>query len=310
MTAERMTAERTTAEETTSGPVAPGSPTTLRAAIRAATDELASAGVPSPEPDAVELACHLLGTRRGDLWRHLEEPAPSGYAELVHQRAQRIPLQHLTGVAFFRHLTLQVGPGVFVPRPETEVLVDLALERLRPVTRPGERPVVVDLCSGSGAIAAAIAQEAPGCEVHAVEVDADALTWLRRNVDAADVTVHQGDLRLVDDVLPGRVGVADVVTANPPYIPTGSVPRDPEVREHDPRIALYSGPDGLDHIRLVEQVAARLLRPGGWVVVEHADVQGSSAPQVFADSGRWHEVADHDDLAGRPRVVTARRTGG
>jgi release factor glutamine methyltransferase len=290
--------------------------TLLRDAIRDASAELAAAGVPSPEPDARELACHLLDTTRGDLWRHLDEPAPSGYHELVRRRAQRVPLQHLTGVAYFRHLTLQVGPGVFVPRPETEVLVDLALDRLARVQPPDRRPVLVDLCSGSGAIAASVAHEAPGTRVHAVEVDRQALSWLRRNVGDLDVAVHEGDITapaaLLDELgLPAAT--VDVVTANPPYIPSGSVPRDPEVREHDPDIALYSGADGLDHVRLVEQVAARLLRPGGWVVVEHADVQGRSAPAVFAGPGagsRWTGVSDHLDLAGRPRVVTAQRAGG
>jgi release factor glutamine methyltransferase len=301
-----------TADATTPGrpaPLPPAGPT-LREAVRSAAAELATAGVPSPEPDANALACHLLGCDRGQLWRHLDGPAPRGYSQLVRRRAQRVPLQHLTGVAYFRHLTLQVGPGVFVPRPETEVLVDLALDRIDATGRPGDEVVVVDLCSGSGAIAAAIAQERPSSQVHAVEVDPAALSWLRRNLAGTSVTVHEADVTRVDDVLPDRHGVADVVTANPPYIPTGSVPRDPEVTDHDPPLALYSGPDGLDHIRSVERVAARLLRPGGWVVVEHADAQGDSAPAVFADPRCWQHVRDHLDLAGRPRVTTAQRCGG
>jgi release factor glutamine methyltransferase len=164
--------------------------------------------------------------------------------------------------------------------------------------------VVVDLCSGSGVIAASIAAEAPGAVVHAVEADQGALPWLRRNLADTGVQIHGCDL---DDALPGVVGGVDIVVANPPYIPEAAVPRDPEVARHDPAMALYSGPDGLNHIRRIETLAARLLRAGGWVVVEHADEQGTSAPAVFAASTSWVEVSDHLDLTGRPRVVVARR---
>jgi len=275
---------------------------TLRAALADAAQQLAYQGVPSPGNDAEELAAHLLDTTRTELWRHLDEPAPVGLADLVRRRAARVPLQHITGRAHFRHLSVLVGPGVFVPRPETEVVVQHALDRV--ATSPRPNPVVVDLCSGSGVIAASIAAEAPGAVVHAVEADQGALPWLRRNLADTGVQIHGCDL---DDALPGVVGGVDVVVANPPYIPEAAVPRDPEVARHDPAMALYSGPDGLDHIRRIETLAARLLRAGGWVVVEHADEQGTSAPAVFAASTSWVEVSDHLDLTGRPRVVVARR---
>jgi release factor glutamine methyltransferase len=275
---------------------------TLRAALADAAQQLADHGVPSPGNDAEELAAHLLDTTRAELWRHLAEPAPVGLADLVRRRAARVPLQHITGRAHFRHLSVLVGPGVFVPRPETEVVVQHALDRV--ATSPRPNPVVVDLCSGSGVIAASIAAEAPGAVVHAVEADQGALPWLRRNLADTGVQIHGCDL---DDALPGVVGGVDIVVANPPYIPEAAVPRDPEVARHDPAMALYSGPDGLDHIRRIETLAARLLRAGGWVVVEHADEQGTSAPAVFAASTSWVEVSDHLDLTGRPRVVVARR---
>ena len=274
----------------------------LRTTVAEAAARLAAAGVASPWHDAEELAGHVLGLSRSKLVL-LERLPPSAmrrYAELVEQRAARVPLQHLTGVAGFRRLELAVGPGVFVPRPETEVLVEWALAQL------GPGALVVDLCAGSGAVALAIADEAPGVVVHAVEREEHALAWARRNVEATGlpVTLHRGDVA-DPAVLVSLAGTVDLVTANPPYIPVGSgVER--EVAEHDPPAALWGGEDGLDTVRAVERAAARLLRPGGLVGVEHADVQGESVPAVFARAG-WADVADHPDLAGRPRFTTARR---
>jgi release factor glutamine methyltransferase len=276
----------------------------LRETVAAAAARLAAAGVASPAYDAEELLAHVLGVPRSRL--ALVDRLPGGvaerYAELVDQRASRVPLQHLTGVAGFRRLELAVGPGVFVPRPETEVLVDWALPRLRPGA------LVVDLCAGSGAVALAVADEAPEVTVHAVELDAHALAWAQRNVEATGlpVTLHRGDVA-DPDLLAHLAGTVDLVTANPPYIPVGSsVER--EVAEHDPPAALWGGPDGLAVVRAVERAAARLLRPGGLVAVEHADVQGEAVPAVFARAG-WADVVDHPDLVGRPRFTTARRPG-
>lgn len=277
----------------------------LRAHIASAADRLAAAGVPSPRYDAEELAAFALGADRRDLWRH-DGPGQSGECDrfdaLVARRAAREPLQHITGRAYFRHLTLEVGPGVFVPRPETEVVAEAAIAAAR--ARPD--PVVVDLGTGSGAIALAVAGEVPSAVVHAVEADAAAHAWASRNCARTAVDLRAGDMI---DAFHDLDGGVDVVVSNPPYIPVGAVVRDPEVADHDPPIALWSGADGLDAVRVVEEVAGRLLRPGGAVVVEHADLQGTSAPAVFAASGRWIGVEDHRDLAGRDRYVTATRVG-
>lgn len=275
---------------------------TLREALAEATQTLVAAGVPSPRFDAEELACFVLDVARTQLAGRLAGPVPPDYPRLVALRAERVPLQHLTGAAHFRTVTLAVGPGVFVPRPETEVVVGHALELLS--RWPGDQPVVVDLGSGSGAIAISIATEAPGAVVHAVEADPGAWPWLDRNAVGTGVTVHHADLV---DCLPGLTGQVAVVVSNPPYIPDGAVPVDPEVILHDPPRALWSGPEGLDHIAHVERAAARLLRSGGWAVVEHSDQQGRSAPARFASAGGWSDVRDWPDLAGRDRYLTARR---
>ena len=276
-------------------------PADLRAALRAAAERLAEAGVPSPLHDAEELAAHSLGIDRRELWR--QERVGTDFAAYVRRRVAREPLQHITGRAYFRHLTLAVGPGVFVPRPETEVVVEAAMAAVAGVAAA----VVVDLGTGSGAIALAIAQEVPGARVHAVEADPAAHAWAARNAAGSAVDLRLGDMA---DAFPDLDGRVDVVVSNPPYIPVGAVVRDPEVAAHDPAPALWSGEDGLDDVRVVERVAARLLRPGGTVVVEHADLQGESAPAVFTATGRWTGVADHQDLAGRDRYLTARRVEG
>ena len=277
---------------------------TLAEALRSAEAHLTASGVPSPRVDAELLAAHLLRTDRMSLWRHLQQPVPAGLDDLVAQRAERIPLQHLTGVAYFRRISLAVGPGVFSPRPETELVAGFAIEVLTEMTELSTARVV-DLCAGSGAIAASISTEAPPADVHAVEVDAAAGPWLVHNAREHGFTAHISD---IVDCLHEFDGSVDVVVANPPYIPEGSVPRDPEVARFDPPGALYSGPDGLRHMRVVERVAARLLRPSGWVAVEHGDVQGASVREVFTATGRWTDVTDNPDLAGRDRFVTARRS--
>jgi release factor glutamine methyltransferase len=285
--------------------------TALRDVVRAATDRLAAAGVESPEHDARALAVHVLGlTRPSDLLMvdDLDAQQVASYEELVRRRADRVPLQHLTGTVGFRYIELEVGPGVFVPRPETESVVQFAVDALRGV----DSPLCVDLCTGSGTIAFALANELPSAVVHAVERDEAALEWTRRNaanrVKAGDpeVQLHLGS---AEDALPGFDGTLDLVISNPPYVATTEkhIP-EPEVVDHDPAIALWAGEDGLDVIRLVEQAARRLLKPGGLVVVEHSDRQGESAPALFRAAGGWSQVADHRDYAGRDRFVTARWT--
>jgi release factor glutamine methyltransferase len=263
---------------------------------------LHDAGVASPEHDAAELLAHVLGTTRSRLPLVDVVPADraAAYDALVARRASREPLQHLTGMTHFRHVELEVGPGVFVPRPETELLAGWAIEQALLV----ESPVVVDLCTGSGAVAKAIADEVPGARVHAVELDEPAHAWAERNLAGTGVDLRQGDMATAFEDLAGKV---DVVVCNPPYIPLDAWESvAAEARDHDPHLALFSGDDGLDAIRVLERRAALLLRPGGVVGAEHADVQGDSAPAVFTKAGRWVEVRDHLDLAGRARFLTAR----
>jgi release factor glutamine methyltransferase len=275
----------------------------LRAVVDSAVERLAVAGVPSPRFDAEELAAHALGVERRDLWSVTSLGASAlTFASYVARRAAREPLQHITGRAFFRHLEIAVGPGVFVPRPETELVAEAAISAAR--TAAHAPAVVVDLCTGSGAIALAVATEVSGSRVHAVEADPEAFAWASRNCSGSGVDLRLGDMA---DAFTDLDGAVDVVVANPPYIPVGAVIRDAEVATHDPSLALWSGADGLDAMRVVEAVAARLLRPGATVVAEHADLQGHSAPEVFRQSGRWVDVRDHRDLAGRDRYVTATR---
>jgi len=269
---------------------------------RAAAARLAEAGVPSPAYDADALLAHVLGVDRARL--ALVDDVPDEHAarfeSLVARRARREPLQHLLGGAAFRYVELAVGPGVFVPRPETELLAGWAVDRALEL----DEPVVVDLCTGSGVIARAVSDEVPSARVHAVELDPAAHGWAARNLAGTGVELRLGDMA---DAFEDLVGGVDVVTCNPPYIPLDAWESvAPEARDHDPHLALFSGDDGLDAIRVVAARAARLLRPGGWVGVEHADVQGESAPAVFAGAGCFRDVRDHHDLAGRPRYVTAR----
>ncbi len=274
---------------------------------RAWERELTEAGVASPQADVTWLLCHVLGTNPGSLTLRetISEADAAAVADLVARRATRVPLQHLTGSQAFRLVELEVGPGVFVPRPETELLAGWAIEQLKAAIASGvEEPVAVDLCSGSGAIAKAIATEVPQARVHAVELSEDAFAWAQKNLAGTGVDLRQGDMAEAFDELAGQV---DVVVCNPPYIPLEAWESVAvEARDHDPHLALFSGDDGLDAMRVLERRAALLLRPGGVVGAEHADVQGESAPAVFSTAGRWSQVRDHDDLAGRARFLTAR----
>jgi release factor glutamine methyltransferase len=289
----------------------------LGPALGRATAELAEAGVPSPRADAELLAAHLLGVSRPEVARRAllgGSATPDGFDDLVAERARRVPLQHLTGRAPFRDLELAVGPGVFVPRPETEDVAGAAIAAARSVVEGSGSALVVDLCAGSAAIALAVATEVPEATVVAVEVSEEARAWAAANIEA--LAPGRVDLRAADvtdaadwPVLADLSGQVDVVVGNPPYIPPGQEPVDPEVRDHDPRVALYGGgPDGLVVPRAVIALAARLLQPGGWFVMEHADVQGGEVLAAMAEHGGWDDVADHDDLAGRPRYLVARRT--
>ena len=289
-----------------------------KAAVSKAVTLLTEAKVSSPQVDAELLLAHVLGVERSQLVSIIEisDEQLSDYENLVARRANRVPLQHLTGVAYFRHLELAVGPGVFVPRPETELLVEAAIKHLNTIKSPR---IAVDLCAGSGAIALSLALEVPGTTVHAVELSDDAFKWLTHNVvdhaaklEAVEsqVIVHHGnagDLSLLSE-LSNQV---DALVSNPPYIPSEMIPRDPEARDHDPAIALFSGLDGLDVAREVVVVAADLLKPGGFVGMEHADVQGESMPALFdAMPNTWMNVKDNLDYNKVPRFTTGVRSVG
>jgi release factor glutamine methyltransferase len=268
-------------------------------AIREAVAVLSAAGVASPRVDAEILTAHVLGLPRTKLplAPGLDPAAVRRLRDLVARRAERVPLQYLTGVAPFHHVEVAVGPGVFVPRPETELLVEWGLGVL-------SGPTVVDLCSGSGAIALAVAAARPDATVYAVEREPAALEWLRRNAAGTKIRVVEGD---VTDpaVVADLNGGVDLVLCNPPYVPAGA-PVPPEVGRFDPYPAVFAGDDGLDLIRDLVPRVAGLLRPGGWFGVEHDDTHGEAVPALLRADGRYGRIDDHRDLTGRPRFATAR----
>lgn len=332
--------------------------------LKAAAARLAQAGVSSPMVDAQLLAGHVLGLSRGEV----QAKAVSGadieqlavhtggqrtispglqresrcradqILQLVEERAQRVPLQHLTGLAPFRTLELRVGPGVFIPRPETETVVGLVLEQLTRITEQGSiGPRVADLGTGSGAIAASIAAEFPAAEVHAVEVSRQAAAWAQLNFDqlppgSAEVTLHHCDLRDFParsassagisppvtgsgrrdpDTRWQRTGPFDVVVSNPPYIPEAMVPAEQEVHEHDPQIALYGGgEDGLELPRAVIDTAKQILVPGGWLILEHAEVQAEALRRICTADPELTKPVTHQDLSGRDRSTSTRLASG
>ncbi|HEY0186404.1 MAG TPA: peptide chain release factor N(5)-glutamine methyltransferase [Cellulomonas sp.] len=281
--------------------------------VEAAARVLAEAGVPSPRPDAVALAAHALGLPRLEL---ALAPEPSdgfaaGYAALVDRRRRREPLQHIVGTTGFRHLTLRVEPGVFVPRPETETVAQVAVDEAARLVALGSEPLVVDLCCGAGGIALSVATEVPSARVAAVDAapEAVALTVRNRDLVGATLRVEHGDVRDAA-LLADLDATVHVLVSNPPYIPPDAVPVDPEVRDHDPDLALYGGgADGLEVPRAVIAAAARLLRPGGLLVMEHAEVQGAAARAEAAASRAFDRIETRADLTGRPRMLVARRRG-
>ena len=275
--------------------------TRLRAAIDRAVDTLAEAGVASPRVDATALAAYVLGVSQLVLAMPPSLPADfdAEFAELVERRRLREPLQQIVGFTLFRQVTLRVEPGVFVPRPETEVVAGAAIA--------DHRPLVIDLCSGTGAIAVSVDVEVPGADVIAVEVDPVAVALTRTNLGSA-TTARVVAADVADPALLVELnGTVDVLVSNPPYLRADEIPPDPEVRVHDPGRALYGGgADGLDVPRAVVAVAARLLRPGGLFVMEHGDAQGPAVRELVAGIGAFGEIRTHADLTGRDRYVSAR----
>lgn len=277
----------------------------LRRALAETTERLSRAGVPSPSADARALIARAARTDRSPLLLdRLPERFADDLEQLTERRTAREPLQLILGEAPFRRLMLRVEPGVFIPRPETELALDLLRTH---ADRPPER--VADLCTGSGALAAAALDELPTARVLAVDIDPRAVDLARRNLERAGPgrgRVLQADLT-DPAALAGQAGF-DAVLSNPPYVPSDAVPRDQEVRDHDPRHALYGGgQDGLDLPRLVIARAAALLRQGGTLIMEHADVQGEAARALATTHGGFEQIETAADLTGRDRFLIARR---
>lgn len=274
---------------------------TLRRAIGDATAALRDAGIDSARIDAELLAAYLLGIERGRLsFADIPEDFPDRYREVVSARANRIPLQHLTGVAPFGPVLLEVGPGVFIPRPETEALLEWALSQDLP-----PNPVVVDACTGSGALAVALATKLPGATVTGVDVDPTALCYARRNAASTNAGMVQGDVTDAG-LLAGLAGTVDLVVSNPPYVPLGAE-LEPEVAVHDPAHAVFGGADGMDVIVPLVQRAAGWLKSGGLLAVEHDDTTSVRTMETISATGLFEDVRPHRDLTGRPRFVTATR---
>lgn len=280
----------------------------LASAVHAAARRLAEAGVPDPLVDAELLVGHVIGARRGEVQAAvirgdaISDESAGAFDALVARRSVREPLQHITGTAPFRHLELAVGPGVFVPRPETETVVQYAIDAL--LGSPAPEPIGVDLGTGSGAIALAMATEVPHSRIFATELSPDAYPWAVRN------TAGVANLTLVNDDLahafPDLDGTVSVVISNPPYVPDAAVPRDPEVRLYDPSMALYGGEDGLDIVRVLSIRALELVHPGGLLVIEHGELQGEEIRSILTRDG-WRAAATHRDLTLRDRATTALR---
>jgi release factor glutamine methyltransferase len=288
----------------------PDAPVTLSTLLRAAADQLMRAGVPDPQVDAELLAAHVLGVARGSVQAAtvrgdaLSETDAEQFEALVQRRATREPLQHLTGRAPFRHLELRVGPGVFVPRPETEMVAQLAIDALVAAASPS--PIAVDLGTGTGAIALALATEVPHAQVFAAENSVDAYIWTEENF--REVGADNARLAFVDleHAFPELDGTVSVLVSNPPYVPDAAIPRDPEVRLFDPPAALYGGADGLDVVRVLSRVGLRLVHSGGTLVIEHGEWQGEPIRDILAADG-WRAAATHPDLTLRDRATTALR---
>ena len=292
---------------------------------------LRGSGLDTPEHDARVLLAETAGSDLHDLDRGLllgwgldrfaapgraADQVLQDYHDCLQRRSDREPLQYILGHADFRMLDLDVGPGVFIPRPETETVVQAGLDWLTDRGLP--TPLVVDLCAGSGAVGLSVATEVHGARVWAVEASEEAATWTRRNVDAQSETlVEQGSAyRLVlGDATSGKVlaelnGRVDLVISNPPYIPQDRMPTQPEVRNWDPEMALYGGsPDGCLIPQGIIRRSADLLRPGGALVMEHDCSQGEALRRLARQEG-FGKVVTGQDLAGRDRYLMAVRSDG
>ena len=281
--------------------------TRLRCAIDSATTLLADAGINSARYDAEELAAHLTGAERGRLAlidSHDDTFFDRYYAAIT-ARSRRVPLQHITGTAAFGPLTLFVGPGVFIPRPETEVMLEWATAQCLPEAPAW--PLIVDVCTGSGALALALAQRWPEARVLGIDNSDAAIEYARRNSLGTKVELVRADA--TDPGLLSEIdGQVDLVVTNPPYVPD-TVELEPEVAEHDPPQAVFGGPDGMRVIAAAVRLAGRWLRPGGFFAIEHDDTTSLLTCELVSSTGLFDDIVARTDLTGRSRFVTARRRG-
>lgn len=277
--------------------------TRLRCAIELATTLLADAGIDSARYEAEELAAHLTGTERGRL-PLIDSPDDTffdRYHAAIAARSRRVPLQHITGTAAFGPLRLLVGPGVFIPRPETEAILEWATAQRLP-----QAPVIVDLCTGSGALAIALAQHWPEARLLGIDDSDAALEYARKNSAGTKVELLHADVTK-PGLLTDLDGQVDLVVANPPYVPDGA-PVEPEVSHYDPSHAVFGGADGMTEINAIVRLAGRWLRPGGFFAVEHDDTTSSLTCELISGTELFDDVVAQTDLTGRPRFVTARRS--
>lgn len=282
----------------------------FRELVEQLDQQFATAGIESSRTDAELLVAHCAELDRSELAikiildESIEDVTLATIAALAARRAKREPLQHLTGKAYFRNLELSVGPGVFVPRPETEGVAQLAIDALKAVANPN--PIAIDLATGSGAIALSLATEVTHAKVFAVELNPDSMKYTRRNFEryaSENAVLSEGDLAVAFDELAGQV---DVLVSNPPYIPEAMIPIYPEVANFDPAMALYGGNDGLDLVRVIAKRGLMLLKPGATIVLEHADIQGEAVRGILESEG-YRQVRQHRDFNLRDRAVTAVR---
>ena len=277
--------------------------TRLRCAIESATTLLADAGIDSARYEAEELAAHLTGTERGRL-PLIDSPDDTffdRYHAAIAARSRRVPLQHITGTAAFGPLRLLVGPGVFIPRPETEAILEWATAQRLPQT-----PFIVDLCTGSGALAIALAQHWPEARLLGIDDSDAALEYARKNSAGTKVELLHADVTK-PGLLTDLDGQVDLVVANPPYVPDGA-PVEPEVSHYDPSHAVFGGTDGMTVINAIVRLAGRWLRPGGFFAVEHDDTTSLLTCELISGTELFDDVVAQTDLTGRPRFVTARRS--